>query len=824
MSTLWQDIRYGLRMLRKSPGFTAVAVVSLALGIGANTAVFSLLNAVMLRSLPVENPQQLRVLNWAGPELSNVRTSGMSRRLPDGRRTMDAFSYATYCDFRDQTQDKAEIFAYSRLLQLSVLTQHEATTALGLMVSGHFFSGLGARPLIGRTIGAEDDRPEAEPVAVISYRSWERHFGLSPEVLGQTVTLNKHNFAIVGVLPRGFQGPLAGYQSDFYAPMSAQPKLRASFPLDSPRHWWVQLMARVRPGVADEQIQAAFTVLLNQTVSTHGLSSTDEAFNVLLEDGSAGPLASRQYLARPLYILMGIVGIVLVAACANLAGLLLARGASRQREQSVRAALGAGHWRLARQSLTESLLIALLGAGLGLLLAIWGRSTLSKLLWPSGITVDVRSDLFVLGFTLMVSLAAALLFGLIPAWRSTRANPMASLKERSALGTTRLRTGRVLVTMQVALSMLLLVGAGLFARTLVNLRDIDAGFNTEHLLVFNLDAAKAGYEGRRRVGFYEQVRNSLAALPGVTAVTSSNNPLLGGYVNSRGGIAIPGSPSDEKISALELEVGPQFLSAMGIDLLAGRDFTAADNETSAEAIIVNNAFAEKVFPGQNPAGRLLTVGSADYQIVGVCGDIKYDDIKKPAEPTIFYPYLQRPDEVYSVYFEVRTAMPPLALVPAVRKALAEIDRNIPVADIRTQKMRIDESIAQERLFASLSGTLAMLAVLLSCIGLFGLMAYNIAQRTGEIGIRKALGAGPKDVAWPVLRETLVLAGAGVVLGLPAALALVRIIRGYLFGVSPYDPAALVGAAILLVTVALLAAWLPARRAARVDPMVALRCE
>jgi len=823
MSTLLNDIRYAWRQLVQSPGFATVAVVSLALGIGANTAIFSLLNAIMLRSLPVENPQQLRVLDWVGPELSNVRRSGGSRRLPDGRRAVDSFSYSTYGDFRDQTQDMADVFAYSRLFNLSVLTPTEATTALGLIVSGNFFSGLGAQPLIGRTIGPEDDRPEAEPVAVISYKSWEQHFGCSPEVLGQTVTLNRYSFTIIGVLPKGFQGPLAGYQSDFYAPLSAQPKLRASFPLDSPRHWWVQLMARVRPGVADERVQAAFTVLLNQTVSTHSLTASKETFDVLVENGSAGPVASRKYLAKPLYTLMGIVGIVLVAACANLGGLLLARGASRQREQSVRAALGAGRWRLARQSLTESLLISLIGAGLGLLLATWGKNVLAKLLWPSGITVDLRSDPFVLGFTVMVSLGAAFLFGLIPAWRSTRANPMVSLKERSALGMTRLRTGRVLVSLQVALSMLLLVGAGLFTRTLINLRHIDSGFNPDNLLVFNLDAAKAGYEGQRRVDFYERVRSSIAALPGVTAVTNSNNPLMGGWVNSRG-MSIPGSLSDEKITILELEVGHGFCSAMGIDLLAGRDFRTADNEISAKVIIVNNALAGKVFPGDNPVGRLLAIGQTDYQIVGVCGDIKYENIKKSAEPTVLYPYLQRPDEVYAVHFEVRTAMPPLTLVPAVRKALAQIDRNIPMADIRTQKIRIDESIAQERLFASLSTALALLAVLLSCIGLFGLMAYNIAQRTGEIGIRKALGAAPKDVAWPVLRETLVLAGAGVVMGIPAALALVRIIRVYLFGVSPHDPVALAGASVLLVSVALLAAWIPARRATKIDPMEALRYE
>jgi predicted permease len=374
------------------------------------------------------------------------------------------------------------------------------------------------------------------------------------------------------------------------------------------------------------------------------------------------------------------------------------------------------------------------------------------------------------------------------------------------------------------LSLLLLTGAGLFTCTLINLRNIDAGFNAENLLVFNLDASKAGYEGKRRVDYYEQVRATLAALPGVAAVTNSNNPLTSGWINSQGGIPIPGSPSDEKISVLELEVGHAFLSAMDIDLLAGRDFTTGDNDTSAKVIIVNSALVKKVFPGEIPLGRLLSIGRTDYQIVGICGDIKYDNIKKSSEPTVFYPYIQRPNEVYAVFFEVRTALPPLSLVPAVRQALAEIDRNIPMADIRTQKVRIDESIAQERLFASLSTALALLAVVLSCIGLFGLMAYNITQRTGEIGIRMALGAGPKEVAWPVLREALLLAGAGVAVGVPVALGIVRVIRSYLFGVSRYDPVTLLTAIVLLIAVAMLAAWLPARRAARIDPMEALRYE
>ncbi len=822
MSTLWHDIKYGYRMLFKNPGFTIIAVLSLALGIGANTAIFSLLNAVMLKSLPVENPQQLRVLNWVGPGLRNVRISGRSTRTPDGQET-DAFSHPAFCEFRDRVQDKADIFAFSRL-RLSVLTKNEATTSHGLIVSGNFFSGLGVRPLIGRTIEPENDKQGAEPVVVISYKGWQQHFGLDPEALGQTVSLNGYSFTIIGVLPKGFLGPIAGYQSDFYTPLSSQPKLRPSFDLDSHRNWWIQIMARIRPGTNDSQIQATFNVLLNQIISTNSLSESEKLFSILIEDGSGGPLAPRKYLARPLITLMGVVGIVLLAACANLSGLLLARGASRHHELSVRAALGASRWRLMRQSLTESLMISLLGAGLGLLLAIWGKKILFSLLWPSNITFDLRSDIYVLGFTLVISLAAAFLFGLIPALRSTRANPIASLKGRSALGSLHLRTGKILVSMQVGLSLLLLVGAGLFTRTLINLRSIETGFKIENLLTFNLDASKAGYEGQRRVDFYEQVRNSIEALPGVNAVANSNNPLLAGWVNSRGGIPIPGSPSDEEIRILELDVSDSFMNTMGIPILAGRDFTPADNENSTKVIIVNNTLVEKVFPNENPVGRSLRIGRTDYQIVGVSGDIKYDSIKKTPEPTVFYPYLQRIDGVYAVFFEVRTELLPLTLVPAVRNALSNIDRNIPMSEIKTQKIQLNQSIAQERLFAALSSSLAFLAVLLCCIGLFGLMAFNTTQRTGEIGLRMAVGASPRDVAWPILREALLLAGAGLIIGTPIIIAITRTVRSYLFGVGPYDLTTIIGAGFLLLIVSVLAAWIPARRAAKVDPMEALRYE
>jgi predicted permease len=825
------DIKFAFRQLLKNPGFTTVAVLSLAVGIGVNTAIFSLLNALLLRSLPVRNPQELRVINWVGrnPEMRNFFTSAGLGRTGTGLVYNGSFPYPTYQDFRDRGAGFAEVFAFFPLHSVTAVARSEALRAGGLMVSGNFLTGYGARTLIGRPIAPEDDQPGAAPVVLITYRWWEQHFGLDPNVLGQTVSLNKAPFTIIGVLPRDFVGPFPGDMADFYVPLSAQPQLAPNFPLTSPNHWWLQIMARLAPGASQTEAQASLEVLFRQALSASD-SRMDQP-GIWLADGRRGPSNMiRENGARPLWGLLLVVSLVLLVACANVANLLLARGAARQREMAVRAALGASCWRLIRQSLTESMVLSLAGGALGLVVASWGRVVLLQVLLgflssviPGSLHFDTRTDINILAFTLGLSVVATLLFGLIPALRAARADPAAGLKDRAALGAPRLRLGKVVVSVQVGISVLLVVLAGLVIQTSANLSRVNPGFNPENLLLFRLDAAQAGYEGQRGVDFYENVRQSVAAIPSVRAVAFSDLALVSG-AEAANGISIPGSSArpGEHLQAWQLVISDSFFSTMGMGLLHGRDFAATDTSANPKVAIVNETFARSFLPGEEPIGKSFQIASDEYQIVGVCGDAKYKNLRSEVPPTMYL--CHRQTSPGAMCFEVRSALPPLSLVPAVRKAVASLDPNIPLADIKSQRRQLDQSMAPERLFASLCSFLALLAMLLSCIGLYGLMAYSVARRTGEIGIRMALGARPRDVARPILREAVLLAAAGLAVGVPMALALAHLIRSVLFGIQPYDPATLIGSALLLTGVAVLAAWIPARRATKVDPLVALKCE
>ena len=826
MGTLVNDLKYGLRMLAKAPGFTAVAVISLALGIGANTAVFSLYNAAMLRSLPVHDPQQLRVLNWVGDVQANFTYCRLTR-TPAGEETANVFSYPLYCALRDQAAGKAEVFAFSAFDDafdpLTVIAGQETFTAQGLIVSGNFFEGLGVEAVIGQRLTRDHDRPGTEPVVVISHAAWQRYFNGDRQALGQTVTLNRRPFTILGVLAPGFLGPVAGSRYDFYVPLSCQALVRPTCPLSAADVWWVQVMARLSPQVSDARFQTSLEGVLAQTVKADGLSGPDKPARLVIEDGCGGPIGPRRDLVQSLPFLMGIVALVLLAACANLASLLLARGASRQQETAVRAALGAGPWRLVRQGLTESLLVALAGAAGGLLLAAWGKQVLLRLFWPSQVVVDLGQDVAVLGFTLMICLVAVLLFGLVPAWRSSRVHPMASVKERSVHGLSHMRWARWMVSLQTALALLLAVGAGLFIHTLVNLYHVQTGFETKDLLVFKLDAGKAGLNDQQVMEFHERVSTSIAALPGISGVAHSNILLLSRWMNNSMA-QVQGRPAQERFAILGLSVSDSFLSTMGISLRLGRDFSPSDTEAGPPVILVNETLAHQVFSGQSPIEQTLTINNKDYRIIGVFGDITYADLKKAPEPTVFYPCLQHPGSLSKTFYEIRTASDPLGLVPAIHRIVAEIDRNIPMAEVKTQALQLDESIARERCFAILAISLALLAVVLSCIGLFGLMAYQTAQRTGEIGVRMALGARPRDVGWSVVSDALRLILCGLALGVPLVWIASQLIRSYLFGVESYDPVTVAAAAALLILVSLVACWLPARRAARIDPMEALRCE
>lgn len=827
MTGLLQDLRYALRQLRENPGFTTVAVLSLALGIGAGTAVFSLVNAILLRSLPVPNPQELRVLRWAG---SDVRMTSLND-FPDTQGnyvSAHAVTHPAFLRLREQSAALADIFGFQPLQGVTARMKSETFTATGMMVSDNFFSGLGVRPLIGRLLNAKEDFAGSSATVVISYAWWERYFALDPAVLGQTIVVNGTGFTVVGVLPRGFTGVVPGDPSAFYVPMSAQSQFLYR-PITERFHWFVRLMARLRPGVSDAQLRAMLDVVFAREASP-----IMKEPRILLEPGRAGLAIDRNNYRKPLLVMLGVVGLVILTACVNLAGLSLARGAVRQHELAVRAALGAGRWRLIRQSLTESLLLALAGGGLGVLVSIWGKTAISRLLagTADGLHYDLSMDLTVLSFSAAIALVTALLSGLLPALRAGCVDPLGGLKGSGALGSSRLRIGKALVSAQICLSLLLLTGAGLYLRTLVNLTHIDAGFNTEKLLLFQINPGGAGYDdpGRRTV-FYAQVQDSLSAIPGVKGATFLGYPLLGNAGWS-GAFFFPDRSSGyaEKMQSYRLAVGETFFETMGIPVLQGRGFSAADAKGAPGVIVVNEAFAREYSSDRSPLGRIAHILTDDWQIVGVCRDTKNLNVKATAQPTVYYPFRQISygvtlrNNFRSAYFALRTTLPPLTLVTAARKAVAAIDSNVPLANITTQEAVRDMNIRQEHLLAALCGVLAGLALLLCCIGLYGLMAYHTARRTAEFAIRMALGATPHNVARPILQEALMLATAGLAVGVPAALVLTRFIKSQLYGVAPTDPVSFIGAGVLLIAVAVLAGWLPARRASKVDPVEALRYE
>jgi predicted permease len=840
---LLRDVRYAVRQLAKSPGFTAVAVLSLALGIGVNTAVFSLVNGILLSSLPVPNPQELRTIQWSGTDIRGLNFTGhvsspsgsgsgtmTISSNPRERMSIDSFTYPLYRSLREQGAAQADIFAFTELDGINARARREPFIAGGLMVSDNFFSALRVRPVIGRLFAAGDDRAGTVPIAVITYGWWEKYFDLDPGVIGQTASLNGSVFTIVGVLPREFRGLELADLRDFYVPMSAQPLLMANWPTISCDRWWVHLMARVRPAshelgresVGATQLQTALDVSFAPRVE-----KTMKAPKVEIGDGRAGLTYDQLNYRKSLLLLLSVVGIVILVACANLAGLSLARSTARQHEFAVRAALGSGRWRLIRQSLTESLVLALLGGGLGILVALWGKTAISQLLAGSsgGLRYDLALDLTVLAFTFGLSLAAALLAGLLPALRAGRVDPVAGLKSRTALGNPRLRAGRFLVAAQIALSVLMLAGAGLYVRTLVNLVRVNPGFATENLLLFELSPRAAGLRGAAATAFYERAQGSLDRIPGVRTVALTQYKLLAGFASLGNFFSLPAHPElrgGKSPSAHRLDVSESFFATMEIPLILGRGFTSSDTDGSPKVVVVNQTFVRKYFTDENPIGQTLKVGDDEWRIAGVCRDAKYADIKADAPPTVYFSYRQSAME--TAYFAVRTALPALTLVPAARKAVAAIDPNVPLADVTTQEAVRNSQISQERMFATLVGALAGLAVLLACIGLYGLMAYNVTRRTGEFGVRMALGATSHDIAWPIVREALLLVGAGLAVGVPSALALAHVVENQLYGVAPHDPMTFVAGAVLLLTLALVACWLPARRATKVNPLEALRAD
>ena len=863
VANLIQDLRYGLRMLAKSPGFTAVVILSLALGIGANTAIFSLIDAVMLKSLPVRQPEQLVLLNWVSKGQSYVIQDydGSSWADSKGRDVGTSFSYPIYRAIRARNNAFSDVLAFADAdQQLNLNVGGTSALAKGQYVSGNYFSTLGVGAAAGRTIINSDDEANAAPAAVISYAYWTSRFGRDPSVVGKMVVLNGVPFTLVGVAAPEFFGLQAGRPTDAWMPLATHMQVDPSWSRWLPKgesifsvrtEWWVLMMGRLKPGVTSEQASAALDVIVRQEAAgieppPPGHRRRDMTLQlpiVELEPASGGLDELRRQFSQPLFVLMGLVGLVLLIACANVANLLLARAEWRQKEIAVRLALGAGRRRLIRQLLTESIMLAAAGGACGVVLAYWGSGLLLRFMSSGGdrLQLSVSPDLKVLGFTALVSLLTGIFFGLAPALRGTRLDLTPALKEGAGRvagagpsgGRMRPKLGKALVVAQSAMSLMLLVGAGLFVRTLRNLMTEGLGFDRSNLLLFGIDASRAGYKGQRLADFYLEMQHRIEAIPGVRSATMSRHFLVNDGQGGEG-VTIEGyvpTPDEAHpggaIDTYTHYVGSRFFETLGIPLLLGRTIQDSDTGEAPRVGVVNEAFAKRYLGASSPVGQQFRFGSSDpldITIVGVVGDATYGDMRKEPPPTVYVPFDQHLGIVDWQNVEVRTARDPMSLVNAVRRTIQDLDRNVPMHDVLTETEQIDQATFQERLFARLSSFFALLALTLACVGLYGTLSYAVARRTNEIGIRMAIGAERSSIVRMVLREALLLALLGIAIGIPAALGASRLIAIMLYGLKPTDPFTLAAATLLMIGVAALAGYLPARRAANVDPMVALRYE
>jgi predicted permease len=833
------DLRYGVRLLRKSPSFTAIASLSLALAIGANTTIFSVAKRLLYDQLDVPHPEQLRLLSWNGDGHEVVEnTWGDFSPRPGGGTTSSVFSYPVYQQLRAHNKSLQELFAFKET-GMNATVHGIAQRVQVEMVSGNYYGQLGVRPQLGRPIQPQDDAVAGSgAVAVISEGVWARAYGRSPSVLGQTITVNQALMTIVGVNPRGFTGAKTVQMSpDIFVPLSMQPMItpmQQEVPaLADPNFWWVNIMGRMVPGTTDMQAQAALDVQLAEAIHATIKVKTGQSIpNMALKDGARGLHFSDEMFRQPVYVLMTLTGLVLLLACANIANLLLARGAQRQREISVRLALGAGRRRVLRQLLTESLLLAAIGGAAGLLFAYAGRGAIPRLLINAWEQPDVKIpfDWGVFGFASGVTLITGILFGLAPAWMAARCAVNSSLKETSQTASRRRKglSGKLIVAFQVMLSTLLVVGAGLFVRTLMALNSVDVGFDPQNLVLFEISAPEARYAAHKSIVLHQRLEHAIAALPGVESVASAEEPYLADSLSNEE-FVLEGEKFDPKAKQAEdvNNVGNRFFETMRIPILAGRGFGAQDTETSPKVAVINQSLARKRFPNVNPIGKRFRAGSEEkmdwYQIVGISKDNRYLDLRSEPPAQFFLPYVQLPGELRMTY-AIRTRQTAAALASPLRQVVQSVDRDLPMIELRTQRQQIDATTQMERMFAALTTGFGVLALALACVGIYGVMAYTVAQRTNEIGIRLALGAQPSQVRGMILRESTWVTLAGIAVGVAAALALTRLVKSMLYGIQPYDPLTFLAGVGVLLAVALGSSWIPARRAAGVQPMDALRHE
>jgi predicted permease len=940
---LRQDVRSGLRMLAKSPGFAAVAILTLALGIGANTAIFSLIDAVMLRSLPVENPSQLVLLQWGArnsPNVHGYQSAGdCANDMRLGAKNPGGCSFSEPV-FREIAQ--ANIFsgtaAFANTGRLDLTGNGSPSVINGQLVSGDFFRTMGLKAATGRLLDATDDKPAAAPVAVLNYGYWQSAFGGSRDVVGRTIELNNVPFTIIGVAEQRFTGITPGSDYDVWLPLSdAQritPLMRWRDRQNDVSYWWLTILGRLKPGTQLAQVQAPVSGLFRNEV-LHGavplfhsseaagtpapqsgvpaggngaramsavpqlapdtspapiqrgavgapilqsagnsavimaapsgaapagaprgsetangpktLSTAADNPEITLVPAQSGLTGTRTRYSNPLYVLMLAVGIILLIACANVAGLMLARASARQKEMAVRLALGAGRARIVRQLFTESIMLSVLGGALGVFFAYWGAHAILSFVSsnqprPLGFATGV--DLRVLGFTVAISLLTGILFGIAPTFRGARVDLTPALKEGEGSSASSARArgkwfsiGNALVVAQVALAIVVLVGAGLLVRTLANLRNVDVGFDSHNILIFGIDPTLIGYKGPQADSLYRDLQGRLSETPGVKSASYSMMPLLSS------GLMItsfhwPGTPQDQESEADMLGIGPNFFETMHIPFLIGRGFTASDfklsvandgmSPTSAPTpVIVNKSFVDKYLGKENPLGKRFGQAdasvdgpaSAGYEIVGVVRDAKYNDLRREIHAMMYMP-----QRFGGATFELRTAADPQAILPAIREVVSQVNTNLPLYDVKTESEQIDRLLFQERLVARLSSFFGLLALVLACVGLYGLLSYEISRRTREIGIRMTLGAHQGNVLKLVLRQGIMLALVGAALGIGVALGVTRYLTSMLYDVHANDPLTLIAVAVLLVLVALAACYVPARRATRVDPMIALRHE
>lgn len=833
MEALLQDIRYALRQLAKNPGFSAVAILTLALGIGANTAIFTVVNALLLKALPVRNPSELVIVG--DPTAADERANGTPQ--------LEVVSYPLYKELRDHNSVFSGLCAAANDHHTQVDTgqgDDPASEKIDLrLVSGNYFSVLGIEPAAGRLLSDSDDTAEnANPVVVLGYAYWQRKFAESPSIVGKDIRLNGYPFTVVGVAPAGFEGDVVGEQISLFVPLSMQPEIIRG------RHWrtaentsWLSLIGRLKPGVTLAQAGADVNVVLQQALQgPYGASLNSDDLKYLrgeklnVAPGGTGISELRGDYSTPLLLMMGIVGLVLLIACVNVANLLLARASVRSKEIAVRLAIGASRGRLLRQLLTESILLAALGGIAGALLAVWGVRLLVRI-FDSTTSLPLSPDERVLGFAIGISLLTGVLFGIVPALRSLKVQVSPTLKDATvAAPRSRFGWGKGLVAGQVALSLLVLFAAGLLVRSLQKLMAQDFGYKREHLVIARLDPMAAGYDSNKMKLLAQRLTERVEASPEVQAASYSKNGL---FVHSEtgDGIIIPGfSGSERNRSALEDYVGADYFGAVGIPILEGRGIEAQDTQTSTRVAVVNQAFVKHFFQGQNPIGRQFLIDDPDwvnkpFTIVGVSHDAKDhgSSLREPIRPRFYQAYQQTLDP-RQIVLEVQARSTPSSLVATVQHVIKTIDPHLPIDIQDTLNNLIDESAGDQVALAKLSAFFGGLALLLACVGLYGVISYGVANRTREIGVRMALGAQRSDVLHMVLREGMLLVAVGVGIGIPLSLTSSRVLHSYLFELNSTDPLSLLVVIAVLGVVAVFAGFIPARRATKVNPVVALRYE